>query len=326
MSVKDCNLLCWNVRGLNDAAKRSSVRNQIVTSGATIVCLQETKVAVWTHSWIVETVGTDLAQDVITLPFVGTAGGILLAASERFFRLYNQHQTANTVSATILMLADNTEWSITGVYGPQSDNDKIQFMQELTDLKQVMHPAWLLLGDFNLIYRVQDKNNGRVNLALLNRFKATIDNLLLAPINLRGKRFTWCNDQQVPTMTKIDHLFASPEWLDIFPRTDLQALASLGSDHCALFLRCEEVMISTGALDLGVIGLAGRVFLTRFKKCGPDRLTLRMQSCGCMSSYSGLRRHSRCGGEHTLALGKSHGQSSTSYFPIWKGPKKSPGV
>jgi hypothetical protein len=38
-------------------------------------------------------------------------------------------------------------------------------------------------------------------------------------------------------MTRIDHFLASAEWLEIFPRTDLQALASLGSDHCPLFLQ-----------------------------------------------------------------------------------------
>lgn len=38
-------------------------------------------------------------------------------------------------------------------------------------------------------------------------------------------------------MTKIDHMFASTDWLEIFPRTHLQALASLGSDHCPLFLQ-----------------------------------------------------------------------------------------
>jgi hypothetical protein len=37
-------------------------------------------------------------------------------------------------------------------------------------------------------------------------------------------------------MTRIDHLFATADWLEIFPRTDLRALASLGSDHIALFL------------------------------------------------------------------------------------------
>jgi hypothetical protein len=76
---------------------------------------------------------------------------------------------------------------------------KILFMQEITDLKQQMLPAWLLLGDFNLIYRAQDKNNGRLNIPMLNRFKTTIDNLLMAPFDLRGKKFTWCNDQQTPT-------------------------------------------------------------------------------------------------------------------------------
>jgi hypothetical protein len=40
-------------------------------------------------------------------------------------------------------------------------------------------------------------------------------------------------------MTKIDHFFASTEWLEFVPRTQLQALASLGSDHCPLFLQGE---------------------------------------------------------------------------------------
>jgi hypothetical protein len=39
------------------------------------------------------------------------------------------------LSQWITMLVDNAEWSITGVYGPQSDADKIIFMQEITDLR-----------------------------------------------------------------------------------------------------------------------------------------------------------------------------------------------
>lgn len=53
MSSKDCNLLCWNVRGLNDGAKRASGRNQIISTGATIVCFQETKNSNWTQSLLV---------------------------------------------------------------------------------------------------------------------------------------------------------------------------------------------------------------------------------------------------------------------------------
>jgi hypothetical protein len=72
---------------------------------------------------------------------------------------------------------------------------------------------------------------------MINRFRMTVDNLELARIELRGKRYTWCNEQQSPTMTRIDHLFALADWLEMFPRTYLRALASLGSDHNVLFLQ-----------------------------------------------------------------------------------------
>ena len=231
MTAKNCNLLCWNLRGLNDGAKRASVRNQIIATGATIVCLQETKISNWTCNLLVDTVGADMASNVAFLPSVGTCGGILLAAAERFFKLGQPQLTNNTVTANITMLAENKTWSITGVYGPQSDADKVAFLQEITDVSTRVLPAWLLLGDFNLILNAHEKNNARVNLPMLNRFKATIDNLELARIELRGKKYTWSNDQQSPTMTRIDYFFASADWLEMFPRTDLRALASLGSER-----------------------------------------------------------------------------------------------
>jgi len=172
----------------------------------------------------------------VWLPSIGVCRGILVAASDRVFKISQPYLTTNTISAQIKMLANNEEWSITCVYGPQSDANKILFLQEIIDIRRHVLLAWLLLGDFNLILSAQDKNNTRINIPMINRFRATIDNMELAPLTLRGRKFTWCNDQQMPTMTKIDHMLASANWLDLFPRTDLQALASLGSDHCPLFL------------------------------------------------------------------------------------------
>ena len=187
MSAKNCNIICWNVRGLNDGAKRATVRNQILSTGATLVCLQETKITAWNQTLLTETVGADMANNVVCLPSIGAFGDILIAASERFFRIQQTSLTPNTVTATITMLAENTSCSITGVYGPQADIDKIAFMQEILNPRQHVLPAWLLLGDFNLIYQAQDKNNARINLSMLNNFKYTIDNLGLAPIDLTYK-------------------------------------------------------------------------------------------------------------------------------------------
>jgi hypothetical protein len=37
-------LLCWNVRGLNSRARRSVVRNIVLSERMSLLCLQETKV------------------------------------------------------------------------------------------------------------------------------------------------------------------------------------------------------------------------------------------------------------------------------------------
>jgi len=66
------------------------------------------------------------------------------------------------------------------------DSDKIAFLQEITGIIQQMEARWLVLGDFNKIYRVEDKNNQCVNFRMLNRFKNTIDNLQLAPLAHMG--------------------------------------------------------------------------------------------------------------------------------------------
>jgi len=244
---------------LNDGAKRASIKSQILATGATIVCLQETKISDWNHRLLVDTVGADMAANVASLPSVGVCGGILIAASERFFTVTQPYLTNNTISATITMLSENKTWTLTGVYGPQSDADKILFIEEIVDVKPQALPSWLILGDFNLILCAQDKNNARLNVPMINRFQSNIDNLELARIELRGKKYTWCNDQQSPTMTKIDHFFASTDWLEIFPRSELCALASLGSDHNALFLQGDINRDFYRGLGLNHTGCTGPV-------------------------------------------------------------------
>lgn len=102
MSQKNCNVLCWNVRGLNARARRDSVRNTISAAGATIVCLRETKIAHWTPSLVRETLGPNFVNSYTTLPATGVRGGILLAVDEQFFSLQNHHATPHSVSADVV--------------------------------------------------------------------------------------------------------------------------------------------------------------------------------------------------------------------------------
>jgi endonuclease/exonuclease/phosphatase family metal-dependent hydrolase len=106
---------------------------------------------------------------------------------------------------------DNSLWALTGVYGPQNELDKLAFMQELREIKQITNESWLLLGDFNLIYRATDKSNSNVNQRLMNRFRLLLDELEVKEIHLHGCKFTWSSGTTNPMQTKIDHVFVTWE-------------------------------------------------------------------------------------------------------------------
>jgi exonuclease III len=117
--------------------------------------------------------------------------------------------------------------TITVVYGPQGDVAKLQFLQKLRDIHPPRHDRWLILGDFNLIYQAEDKNNSNLNRRLMGSFKAVIDDLGLKEISLNGRRFTWSNEQDTPTLTRIDRVFYTPAWELLFPTCFLYSLPSL---------------------------------------------------------------------------------------------------
>jgi hypothetical protein len=77
-----------------------------------------------------------------------------------------------------------------GVYGPQLEVDKIAFLDELKDLRSNIHGEWLISGDFNLIYKAEDKNNSRLNRRLMGKFKVALDDLELRELPLHGRKFT----------------------------------------------------------------------------------------------------------------------------------------
>jgi hypothetical protein len=66
-------VLVANVRGLNDRARRAAVRSVVCSAGASIVCLQETKLSVVTHAIVMEALGADF-DDYFCLPASDTRG------------------------------------------------------------------------------------------------------------------------------------------------------------------------------------------------------------------------------------------------------------
>lgn len=67
------SILIWNARGLNNKARRDSVREIIQSCKADIICIQETKVAVMSSSLFISVCGSEF-DNFVTLPPSGTRG------------------------------------------------------------------------------------------------------------------------------------------------------------------------------------------------------------------------------------------------------------
>jgi hypothetical protein len=87
-----------------------------------------------------------------------------------------------------------------------------------------------------MIYRAQDKNNGRLDRRSMRRFRAFLDAAELKELHLVGRRFTWSSERDNPTLERLDRVFVSTDWLIAHPDHVLRALSTDCSDHCPLLL------------------------------------------------------------------------------------------
>jgi exonuclease III len=184
-------ILIWNVRGLNSSARQNSVRELVSSSRADIVCVQETKLTEVPRRTLLSMLGSDFSNFLV-LPSLGASGGILVAWKHHLGSTGLNRIDDHSISVQFCT-QEGQAWWLTCVYGPQSSEEKVQFLQELRNVRAACLGPWIIAGDFNLIYKAEDKNNSNLNRAMMGRFRGTINDLSLKEIPLHGRKYTWSN-------------------------------------------------------------------------------------------------------------------------------------
>jgi hypothetical protein len=77
---------------------------------------------------------------------MGTRGRILLAWKSVLVSISNPHLSENVITARVTV-GDGDGWWFTGVYGPQSEVDKLAFLQKLQDIRDLHAGPWIVAGD-----------------------------------------------------------------------------------------------------------------------------------------------------------------------------------
>jgi len=92
---------------------------------------------------------------------VGASGGILVAWKSCFFTSFEIFQNEFAISVEFSSQFNNDSWILTSVYGPCDTDGKNAFMDWFENIQMLDDIQWLVVGDFNLIRKPEDRNRSR---------------------------------------------------------------------------------------------------------------------------------------------------------------------
>jgi exonuclease III len=114
-----CTVLSWNMRGLNNLARRQVVRDLIADIACTTVCLQETKLQTVDDVVITTPVGPQFLDQVVVLLAQGTHGGIILSCSRDYYTMSQIQVWHFSLTMIITRRIVREVWTLIGVYAPR---------------------------------------------------------------------------------------------------------------------------------------------------------------------------------------------------------------
>ena len=227
---KDWKVLCWNVRGLNSEARQLAVKQKIDESGCSVVCLQETKCMHIDHRFIRKFCPRRF-DNFSYVPSVGASAGMVIIWNSSFFE--GKLIEARQYGIILEFRSKHTSevWTLVSVYGPCQGPARDDFVQWLYNLDINCDDNWLLLGDFNFMRSLENRNLPGGNVSDIFLFNEVIGHLGLVELPIKGRQFTWSNIQSEPLLEQIDWFFTSVAWTSDHPNTLVLPLARTASDH-----------------------------------------------------------------------------------------------
>jgi hypothetical protein len=109
-------------------------------------------------------------------------------------------------------------WLLATVYAPCTPNGKRALLDWFKNIQMPDDREWLVIGDFNLIRRPEDRNKEGGDTNEMFLFNEAINTLGLTKLPLHGRRFTWTN-KQPSLLERLDWFFTSHAWTTNYPGT-----------------------------------------------------------------------------------------------------------
>ncbi len=173
-----------------------------------------------------------------------------------------------SVNLVLRRRVDGLLFIVSNIYGPTIASLKSAFFQEIRSIVSQSVGLWTILGDFNVLLSLRDKNGSPSNLNDILNFRNVVTDIGLIDLPISNKSFTLSNGRRFPTLERLNRAFVSKDWHLFFPRSTLRALPRPRFDHTPLVLTAYSFVPSHLFLGSSPFGFDTRRSLRWFLRCG----------------------------------------------------------
>ncbi|KAH0695976.1 hypothetical protein KY289_013458 [Solanum tuberosum] len=226
------NMLSWNVRGLNGPNKHKEVKLLCSEEHVGLVGLLETKI----KSKKIDQVADKLfgGWSYTTNLVEHYNGRIWIIWRPDYHKVNTIDMTTQHITCEVFYIPLQLSFALTFVYAFNTREERRGLWSNLVTYHRGCQKAWIILGDFNLVLRVEDRIGGNpITWADVVDFHTCIEECELIEFPHAGSKYTW-NDKgsNQRIFSKLDWIFINNKWLDTMPSCRAMYLPEGISDHC----------------------------------------------------------------------------------------------
>jgi exonuclease III len=228
------SIFAWNVRGMNSAAKQSDVLHMISVYKPTIIALLENKLS--TESYENFCLKMNNNWKSVSNNDCNCKGRIILMWDTNIWTNINTNTDKQFIDSQFKNIG-GFNIQITSVYGSNFEVERNDLWCNLKKFNQKYNLPWIVLGDFNTVFRVSEKSGGnKIPQNKIDRLcNFLMDTGLIEPI-ISGNKYTWKSGLAKNIHCKLDRILINVELANIFPNFICSTLEQNSSDHTPLFV------------------------------------------------------------------------------------------
>lgn len=207
------NLICLNVRGVNNPIKDETIRNLINKAKAEFVGLVETKLLQITPIKVSSLWGNRPVQYVNVNAINNCSGGLIMMWNPSVFNMTRSYQGSRWLILSGTLVSVNWDCAFGLVYGEHQTNEQLQIYNEISNVLNTLSCPILITGDFNQIAHVNERKNQLYDSVGIRNFREWINDSGLIDIDILGRKFTW---RRGNSRSRLDRCLISSEWINDF--------------------------------------------------------------------------------------------------------------